>query len=110
MPSDVSERVTENASKVAANKLITDYFPGYSSDRKKVCDTGRQQRAIVQGSSSSGRKRVTGKKHITKGKLKDPPSWCCISGTSFRVVNDFSDDCGLWVLYFCLHYFPKSGI
>lgn len=93
MSSDISERVTDNTSKVAATKLITDYFPGFSTDRKKVCNTSGQQSAAVQRSSGStsgsGRKHVMGKKHVTRGKLKDPPSWCCIPGTPFRVVNDF---------------------
>lgn len=87
MSSDISERVTDNTSKVAATKLITDYFPGFSPDRKKVCNTPGQQSAAVQRSSGStsgsGCKHVTGKKQVTRGKLKDPPSWCCIPGTPF---------------------------
>lgn len=80
----------DSASKVAANKLITDYFPGFSTDRKRVCNSSKEQRAVVKRSLGSGRKPLPGKKNFTKGKLKDPPSWCCVPGTPFRVVNDFS--------------------
>ncbi|GMN63276.1 hypothetical protein TIFTF001_032345 [Ficus carica] len=104
MSSDISERVTDNTSKVAATKLITDYFPGFSTDRKKVCNTSGQQSAAVQRSSGStsgsSRKHVTGKKHVTRGKLKDPPSWCCIPGTPFRVdaFRYLRGDCSHWFL------------
>lgn len=92
MSIDVSERVIDSASKIASNKLITDYFPGCSNERKKVCNSSKEQRVVVKRSSGSGSKHVTGKKKVARGKLKNPPSWCCVPGTPFRVVNEFSFD------------------
>ena len=86
MHNDASEGIVDETNKVAANKLITDYFPGSASDRKKVTTSGGQSRVETR-SSNSGRKRAMSKNNVANGKFKDVPSWCCIPGTSFRVVN-----------------------
>ncbi|PON61631.1 Receptor-like tyrosine-protein kinase [Trema orientale] len=100
MPFDVSEQVTDSASKIAANKLITDYFPGSSIDMKKVCNSSKEQSAVVKRSSGSGSKHAMGKNNVTKGKLKNPPSWCCVPGTPFRVdaFRYLRGDCSHWFL------------
>ncbi|XP_062098103.1 uncharacterized protein LOC133803971 isoform X2 [Humulus lupulus] len=100
MPIDVSEHVTDSASKIAANKLITDYFPGTSIDRKKVCNISKDQSMVVKRSSGSGSKQVMGKKNVRKGKLKNPPSWCCVPGTPFQVdaFKYLRGDCSHWFL------------
>lgn len=89
-PSDASEQIIDDPNgKIATNKLITDYFPGFSSERKKVCNRPQEEKTIVKTSASSGRKDSKVKKVITRGKLRDPPLWCCIPGTPFRVVITF---------------------
>lgn len=88
--SDVLEGTADDTSKSAPNKLITDYFRGSASERKKVCTTSRDPHAVTKKLSSSGRKQAVVKNHVTYGKHRDPPLWCCIPGTPFRVVNDFS--------------------
>ncbi|KAM6541940.1 hypothetical protein CsatB_006387 [Cannabis sativa] len=100
MPNDVSERVTDSASKIAANKLITDYFPGSSIDRKKVRSISKDQSMVAKRSTGSGSKQVTAKKNVRKGKLKNPPSWCCVPGTPFQVdaFQYLRGDCSHWFL------------
>lgn len=85
MQTELSKVADDETTKPAANKLITDYFPGYVSDRKKVCTPTRGQDRSDKGQSSSGRRPVQ-KNNVKNGKLKDIPSWCCIPGTPFRVV------------------------
>lgn len=81
---DALEEPVDN-SKTAANKLITDYFPGFTTARKQVCTTSREQQRVE--------KRGSGSDHVTTRKLRDIPSWCCIPGTPFRVVRSLAKDC-----------------
>lgn len=85
---DASDRTIEDTKKLAANKLITDYFPGSAINRKKV-NTSKGQRGLGKGCSDSGSKSAVAKKYLRNGKLKDVPLWCCIPGTQFRVVMAF---------------------
>ena len=85
MQTEISNVTDDETSKLAANKLITDFFPGLVSDRKKVCTPPRGQHISGKGPSDSGRRRVQ-TNHVKNGKLKDIPTWCCIPGTPFRVV------------------------
>ncbi|KAK7829700.1 dna cross-link repair protein snm1 [Quercus suber] len=99
MHNDASEGAVDETNKVATNKLITDYFPGSASDRKKVTTSGGQSRVETR-SSNSGRKRAMSKNNVANGKFKDVPSWCCIPGTSFRVdaFRHLRGDCSHWFL------------
>lgn len=89
-PSDVSEGTVDDTSKAASNKLITDYFRGSAGDRKKMCTASNQACVVAKKSSGSCSKHAMVKNRVTNGKLRDPPLWCCIPGTPFRVVNVFS--------------------
>ncbi|TYJ29747.1 hypothetical protein E1A91_A06G088000v1 [Gossypium mustelinum] len=99
MQTELSNVADDETTKPAANKLITDYFPGYVSDRKKVCTPTRGQDRSDKGQSSSGRRPVQ-KNNVKNGKLKDIPSWCCIPGTPFRVdaFKYLRGDCSHWFL------------
>lgn len=89
---DASEEPVDN-SKTAANKLITDYFPGFTTARKQVCTTSGEQQRVEKRGSGSGHKGGAAKNHVTTRKLRDIPSWCCIPGTPFRVVRGLAKDC-----------------
>ena len=99
-PSDASEQIIDDTpSKIATNKLITDYFPGFSSQRKKVCNRPGEEKTVVKKSSVSGRKDSKAKKVVTRGKLRDPPLWCCIPGTPFRVVISFELIVDIFIIF-----------
>lgn len=86
-----SEGTVDDTSKPAPNKLITDYFRGSAGGRKKVCTPSNQAPNVAaKKSSGSGRKHGMIKNRAMNGKPRDPPLWCCIPGTPFRVVSDFS--------------------
>ncbi|KAK2965562.1 hypothetical protein RJ640_018728 [Escallonia rubra] len=83
---DPSEVISDETDKLLANKLITDYFPGFSTDRKKGCDTSGGRNKVRKHCSDSSRKRVLVKNQVTKEKPREIPLWCCIAGTPFRVL------------------------
>ncbi|PPD95423.1 hypothetical protein GOBAR_DD07559 [Gossypium barbadense] len=99
MQTELSNVADDETTKPAANKLITDYFPGYVSDRKKVCTPTSGQNRSDKGQSSAGRRSVQ-KNNVKNGKLKDIPSWCRIPGTPFRVdaFKYLRGDCSHWFL------------
>ena len=88
---DAPKAIVDETSKIAANKLITDYFPGFATDRSRPCTSSGDRQAIEKKQSNSRRKQVV-KNHARRGKLRDIPSWCCIPGTPFRVVSGISSD------------------
>ncbi|XP_009363003.2 LOW QUALITY PROTEIN: DNA cross-link repair protein SNM1 [Pyrus x bretschneideri] len=100
MPNDTSEAPVNDVSKTAANKLITDYFPGFGTARKQVCTTSREQRRVEKAVPRSGQKRGVENNNATNRKLRDIPSWCCIPGTPFRVdaFKYLRRDCSHWFL------------
>ncbi|XP_050125322.1 DNA cross-link repair protein SNM1 isoform X2 [Malus sylvestris] len=100
MPNDASEAPVNDVSKTAANKLITDYFPGFGTARKQVCTTSREQQRVEKRVSGSGQKRGVANNNATNRKLRDIPSWCCIPGTPFRVdaFKYLRRDCSHWFL------------
>ncbi|XP_022728868.1 DNA cross-link repair protein SNM1 [Durio zibethinus] len=99
MQTEISNVIDYETSKPAANKLITDFFPGLVSDRKKVCAPPRGQNVSGKGHSDSSRRCVQ-KNHVKNTKLKDIPTWCCIPGTPFRVdaFKYLRGDCSYWFL------------
>ncbi|XP_039016858.1 DNA cross-link repair 1A protein-like [Hibiscus syriacus] len=106
MQTGLSNVADDETTKPAANKLITDFFPGLVSDRKKVCAPPRGQHLSGKGQQTSGKgqpnsgRRPVQKNHVKDGKLKNIPSWCCIPGTPFRVdaFRYLRGDCSHWFL------------
>ncbi|KAK0571238.1 hypothetical protein LWI29_012953 [Acer saccharum] len=96
---EASKVIVDGSSKSAANKLITDFFPGSVTDGKKVCTSSGGQSGSRKSNSGSGRKPVA-KNHGKKGKFKDTPSWCSVPGTPFRVdaFKYLRRDCSHWFL------------
>ncbi|KAL5853641.1 hypothetical protein ACOSQ3_008759 [Xanthoceras sorbifolium] len=96
---EASKIIVDGSSKPAANKLITDFFPGSVTDGKKVCTSSSGHCGSRNSNSGSGRKPVT-KHHARNGKFKDIPSWCSVPGTPFRVdaFKYLRGDCSHWFL------------
>ncbi|CAK9170578.1 unnamed protein product [Ilex paraguariensis] len=95
-----ASKVVDEPGKLAANKLITDYFPGSVPEREKGCSTSRGQNEAKKSDADSGRRRVAVRNHVRIGKLRDIPLWCCIPGTPFRVdaFKYLRRDCSHWFL------------
>ncbi|GMP83965.1 hypothetical protein CsSME_00037689 [Camellia sinensis var. sinensis] len=87
---NASRDVTDETSRVAVSKLITDYFPGSVGHRKKDCTPSSGQREIEKSHADARRKQIVVKKNVMNGKLRDIPQWCCIPGTPFRVSQNLS--------------------
>lgn len=73
--------------KPGVNKLITDYFLGPPSERKRVKVATNGQSCATRSQANITPKSIQKKDRIRNGKQKDTPSWCIIPGTQFRVVN-----------------------
>ncbi|QCE16336.1 benzoate 4-monooxygenase [Vigna unguiculata] len=96
---DKSERKADGSNKPAANKLITEYFPGFASKEKKVSAPPGEQKEMKNSDLDSGRKHKS-KVVTTNRKLRDVPKWCSVQGTPFRVdaFKYLRGDCSHWFL------------
>ncbi|WJX41645.1 hypothetical protein P8452_28968 [Trifolium repens] len=96
---DKSERKADENVKPAANKLITEYFPGFVTKEKKASATAAEQHETKKSDSVSDRKRKA-KDISTSAKIRDVPKWCAIQGTPFRVdaFKYLRGDCSHWFL------------
>ena len=101
MQRDKSERKVDGTGKPVANKLITEYFPGFAANGKKASATPGEQHETKNVSLDSGYKKKA-KNMSTKRKLRDLPKWCSIPGTPFRVVNSILNDTCVFVLCYCM--------
>jgi DNA cross-link repair 1A protein len=95
---DKSERNANENVKPAANKLITEYFPGFVPNEKKASATAAEQHETKKSDSVSDRKRKA-KDISTSAKIRDVPKWCAIQGTPFRVVSSILYYTCLYVVY-----------
>ncbi|XP_020536648.1 uncharacterized protein LOC105638059 isoform X2 [Jatropha curcas] len=95
MQVEASKVVEEDTSKSTTNKLITDYFRGSVTARKKICTISAEKR-----NPGSVRKHKAKNCSVRNRKLKDIPLWCTIPGTSFRVdaFKYLRGDCSHWFL------------
>ncbi|KAI5403918.1 hypothetical protein KIW84_051171 [Lathyrus oleraceus] len=96
---DKSERKVDGTVKPVANKLITEYFPGFATNEKKVSAPPVEQHEVKNSGSVSGRKRKANNTS-TSTKSRDVPKWCAIQGTPFRVdaFKYLRGDCSHWFL------------
>ncbi|KAI3468334.1 hypothetical protein Pfo_024997, partial [Paulownia fortunei] len=96
---DVSKCVADET-KLGTNKLITDYFSGPLSERKRGGITANGQNNIRRSQANSTHRSIERKDRFRNGKQKDVPSWCCIPGTPFRVdaFKYLRRDCSHWFL------------
>ncbi|KAL3844090.1 hypothetical protein ACJIZ3_001493 [Penstemon smallii] len=96
---DVSKGVADET-KLGKTKLITDYFQGPLSERKKGSITSTAQNIARRSHTDSAQKSVQGKGRGRNGKQKDVPLWCSIPGTTFRVdaFKYLRRDCSHWFL------------
>ncbi|XP_011081952.1 DNA cross-link repair protein SNM1 [Sesamum indicum] len=96
---DVSKGIADE-SKLGTNKLITDYFSGPLSERKRGGDTTNVQNNVRRSQAISTHRSIQRDDRVRKGKQKDVPLWCCIPGTPFRVdaFKYLRRDCSHWFL------------
>lgn len=87
---DACRDATDETSRPAVNKLITDFFPGSVGRRRKDCTSSSEQREVERSHTNAGRKQKVVRKNIMHKKLRDIPQWCQVPGTTFRVVSCFS--------------------
>lgn len=106
---DKSERKVDGTGKPAANKLITEYFPGFTTNGKKVSAPPEEQHEIKSSGLVSNPKQKA-KTSSTNRKLRDVPKWCSIQGTPFRVVNSILHDMCFFVYTPLMHSFKTLQI
>ncbi|MED6173884.1 hypothetical protein PIB30_063885 [Stylosanthes scabra] len=94
-----SEKKVDGTNKPVANKLITEYFPGFAGNGKKAPAASGEQQETKNSSLDSGHK-TKAKNTSTTRKLRDVPIWCSIPGTPFRVdaFKYLRGDCSHWFL------------
>ncbi|KAK4435776.1 DNA cross-link repair 1A protein [Sesamum alatum] len=96
---DVSKGIADET-KLGTNKLITDYFSGPLSERKRGGDTTNVQNNVRRNRAISTHRSIQRNDRVRNGKQKDVPLWCCIPGTPFRVdaFKYLRRDCAHWFL------------
>ena len=85
--SDGREGSTNGTNKTPPNKLITDYFPGFATNKKNPCSSSSVQKDVGKKIPDSLNKGKTAKRNVRNRKLGNVPVWSCIPGTPFRVVS-----------------------
>nr|AQX44222.1 hypothetical protein [Phalaenopsis equestris] len=82
------------------NKLITEYFHGPKSCKARVGNPFRSVDNAEQTRKGSSQKMVGTRKRVNRGRARETPPWCCISGTPFRVdaFRYLRGDCSHWFL------------
>jgi len=88
--SDGCEESTNGTNRTPTNKLITDYFPGFATNKKNACSISTGQRDVGKKlpDSLNKDKSKTAKRNVRNEKLGNVPVWSCIPGTPFRVVSN----------------------
>ncbi|CAK9317573.1 unnamed protein product [Citrullus colocynthis] len=98
--SDGREGSINGINRTPANKLITDYFPGFVTNKKNACSIISGQKDVGKKIPDSLHKGKTAKRNVRNGKLGNVPAWSCIPGTPFRVdaFRHLRGDCFHWFL------------
>lgn len=86
-PNNDDSKSVAHETKLGTNKLITDYFSGPLSERKRGGIATNGQSNARRSQANITHRSIERKHHFRNGKQKDVPLWCCIPGTPFRVVN-----------------------
>ncbi|WOG81518.1 hypothetical protein DCAR_0100668 [Daucus carota subsp. sativus] len=95
-----SKTVADDSSKIAANKLITDFFPGFGGQKINKNSTPGGRIEVEKSRPNTRKTRSAVKNNSRKEKLRDIPVWCCIPETPFRVdaFKYLRRDCSHWFL------------
>ncbi|XP_077230397.1 sterile alpha motif (SAM) domain-containing protein [Tasmannia lanceolata] len=82
------------------NKLITQFFHGSVNDEHRDRAAPRPNQLLKRSNTASSCKRGAARNQVSRGRIKDIPPWCCISGTPFRVdaFRYLRGDCSHWFL------------
>ncbi|KAF6151657.1 hypothetical protein GIB67_043064 [Kingdonia uniflora] len=84
---DVPQVSCAGTKNLAANKLLTKYFPGSSIvNRNKGFVPSRVQPGTEMNKLGSGCRKGPIRNYVKNGKVRDVPMWCYIPGTSFQIV------------------------
>lgn len=108
--SDGREGSINGTNKTPANKLITDYFPGFATNKKNPCSTSSGEKDVGKKLPDSLPKGKIAKRNVRNAKPGNVPVWSCIPGTPFRVVSDSNSinrivDCCPVMFYLFIYHF-----
>ncbi|CAI9094532.1 OLC1v1030290C1 [Oldenlandia corymbosa var. corymbosa] len=97
---DDTKVVPNEINKCGTNKLITDFFPGSASGRRRESSIFKAPKEVPQSHTNIAPGIRRKKKHIKDLKNKNTPIWCDIPGTPFRVdaFKYLRRDCSHWFL------------
>ncbi|KAL0908424.1 hypothetical protein M5K25_022918 [Dendrobium thyrsiflorum] len=98
-PSNAASNDKKNIS-LPGNKLITEYFHGPVAYKARGLNPFRSFDHVENARKSSTQKRVGTRRNANRGRVREIPPWCCISGTPFRVdaIRYLRGDCSHWFL------------